>query len=130
MDQLTLIIISAVLNGVFAAIGLYIGMTKGTSKTVDKILDKIEERSKKSATAQRLIKALEASDKLFGDDQTIAQVTRFFKTAGDFLQSQEARTLLKAFTMPTIPSDPPLIRKVNKIGEVKGCRKKKKKAEP
>jgi hypothetical protein len=119
MDQLTLIVISAILNGVFAAIGLYLGFTKGTDRTVDKILDKIEERSKKSPTAQRLIKALETSDKLFGDDQAIAQITRFFKAAGDLLQSPEAKNLFKNLSSYSVPVDAPPIKKINKLQEVK-----------
>jgi hypothetical protein len=41
MDQLELVIISAILNGLFASIGIYIGLKKGTEKTVDTILDRL-----------------------------------------------------------------------------------------
>lgn len=91
MNQLELIVISAVLNGIFAAIGLYIGLTRGTGKTVDVALVKIEKRMKKSPTVQRLSKTLEIVDKLFGDDQAVEQMTGFFKEARELVGSPEAK---------------------------------------
>lgn len=114
MDQLELVIISAILNGLFASIGIYIGLKKGTEKTVDTILDRLQKRLNKSPTAQKLIKAIETSDKLFGDDQLIAQATNLFKEATRLVSSQEARTFLKSLA-DIMSAKPPEIKKVKKL---------------
>ena len=97
-DQLLLIVASALLNGLFAALALYVGFTRGSGKTVDIALDKIERRSKESPALQRFLKVIEMTDKLFGDEQTIEQITRFFKEAGDLVSSPEAKNFFKNVT--------------------------------
>lgn len=98
MNELALVITAAIVNGVFAAIGLYIGFTKGTAKTVDIALDKIQKRSEKSPTFQRLIKAMEMTDKIFGDEQAVEQFIRFFKGAADLVGSPEAKNFFENAT--------------------------------
>lgn len=95
IDQLTLVLISAVITASFSAIGIYIGFTKGSAKTVDIALDKIEKRSKESPTIKRIMKVMEMIDKLFGDKQAVEQMTRFFKEAGDLVSSKEAKNFFK-----------------------------------
>ena len=80
------------------AIALYIGMTKGTGKTVDIALDKIEKRTKDSPTIKRLFKLMEMSDKLFGDEQAVEQITGFFKEARELVSSPEAKQFFKNVT--------------------------------
>lgn len=98
MDELTMLIIGAILNCISLAIGAYIGMSMGSKRTVSIALDEIEKRSKKSPTAQRALKAMEMLDKVFGDDQAIEQVTRFFREAGDLVSSPEAKNFFKNIT--------------------------------
>lgn len=116
MDQLTLIVISAVLNAVCAAIGLYIGFTRGTAKTVDIVIEKLKERLQESPAAQKLIKTIETADKLFGDDQAVEQVTRFFREASNLLSSPEAKNFIANLTalMTTLMTKPPP-KKVKKV---------------
>ena len=85
-DSFALIVISAVINGLFAVLAVYLGVLKGTGKTVDIALDRIEKRAKESPTAQRLMKLAEMSDKLFGDDQAVEQMTGFFKSARELAE--------------------------------------------
>jgi hypothetical protein len=47
---------------------------------------------------KRLMKAMEMSDKLFGDEQAIEQVTKFFKEASELVGSPEARSFFKNVT--------------------------------
>jgi len=114
MDQLTLVIVSAILNAVCAAIGLYVGFTKGSSKTVDVILDRLQKRLEKSPAAQKLINAIETTDKLFGDDQAIEQITRFFREASNLVSSPEAKNFIQNLTA-LITAEPPPLKKVNKL---------------
>jgi hypothetical protein len=114
MDQLELVIISAILNGLFASIGIYIGLKKGTEKTVDTLLDRLQKRLNKSPAAQKLIKAIETSDKLFGDDQLITQATNFFKEASNLVSSEEARGFFKNLAA-IMAAKPPPIKKVKKL---------------
>jgi len=80
------------LMGILATpIAFYLGFTKGTGKTIDIALEKVEAKMKKSPTAQRLLKVLEMSDKLFGDAQTIEQITGFFKEARELVSGPEAK---------------------------------------
>lgn len=92
------IIVSALISGIIFGVFMYIGMTKGSEKTVDVVLKKIEEKTEKSPTAQRLLKFLEKSDELFGDDKLVENVTRFFKEAGDLVSSKEAKNFFKNTT--------------------------------
>jgi len=56
VDQLSLLIISAISNGVMTAAALYIGMYLGTRKTVDVVIDRLQKRFGKSPTVQQLTK--------------------------------------------------------------------------
>jgi hypothetical protein len=47
---------------------------------------------------KRLMKAMEMTDKLFGDEQAIEQVTKFFKEASELVGSPEARSFFKNVT--------------------------------
>ncbi|MBA7489936.1 hypothetical protein ES702_00470 [subsurface metagenome] len=110
IDPLTLTLIAAILNGVSLAIGMIIG-TRMTGNIFEKKLNKM---INKSATAQRFMKLLEKADKIFGDDQAVEQVTRFFKEATDLVSSPEAKNffknmteIMKGLSRPKNPSLPP-----------------------
>ena len=94
MDELALTLIAAMLNGVALAIGMIIG-TRLTGSTFRKEFERL---TSKSPTAQRLLKLLEKSDEIFGDEQLVKQVTRFFKEAGDLVSSDEAKNFFKNAT--------------------------------
>lgn len=102
MDQLALelvlVVVTALINGIFMGVFMYIGLTKGSEKTVDVALKKIEKKSNESPTAQRMLKFLEKSDEIFGDDKLVENVTRFFKEAGDLVSSEEAKNFFKNTT--------------------------------
>ena len=97
-EQIIQTVLPAVVSAIATAIALYIGFTKGTSKTVDIALDKLEKRMKVSPTAKRVMKALEMSEKLFGDDQAVFQITHFFKEATELVSSEEAKNFFKNAT--------------------------------
>jgi len=95
-------------NIVATPIVFYLGFMKGTSKTVETAYDKITEKAKESPTAKRLLKMFEQSEKLFGDDQAVEQITQFFKEARVLVTSPEAKAFftnatatLKQFSAPT-----------------------------
>jgi hypothetical protein len=113
LDQLELVIISAIFNGIITAIAIYIGFRKGTEKTVDIILDRLQKRLNQSPAAQKLMKAIETSDKLFGDDQLITQATNFFKQASNLVSSQETKNFIKTLTNLLTTKPPP--KKVKKL---------------
>ena len=94
MDELLLTLIAAVLNGVSLAVGMVLG-TRLTGRTLRK---EIKNFSDESPTAQMLIKFLKQADKLFGDDQLVEQVTKFFKEASDLVSSPEAKNFFKNIT--------------------------------
>ena len=79
-------------------IAFYLGFTKGTGKTIDIALEKVELKMKKSPTAQRLLKLLETSDKLFGDEQAVEQITNFFKEARELVGSTEVKNFFTNLT--------------------------------
>jgi hypothetical protein len=47
---------------------------------------------------KRLMKAMEMTDKLFGDEQAIEQVTKFFKEASELVGSPEAKNFFRNVT--------------------------------
>jgi hypothetical protein len=47
---------------------------------------------------KRLMKAMEMTDKLFGDEQAIEQVTKFFKEASELVGSSEAKNFFRNVT--------------------------------
>lgn len=79
-------------------IAFYLGFTKGTGKTIDIAIEKVEAKVKKSPTAQRLLKLMEKSDELFGDDQAVAQITKFFREATSLVSSPEAKNFFTNMT--------------------------------
>jgi len=87
LDQLILTLISALING----IALMVGMWLGTRMTSDAIERKIKNILDKSPTAKRFARLMEQTDKLFGDEQAVEQVTRFFREATKLVTSPEAR---------------------------------------
>lgn len=95
--QLLIVIVSAVANGVM----IYIGFSRGSAKTVDLAIEKLEKRAQKSPTAQRLQKIMEASDRLFGDDKAVEQMSKFMKEGTELMsdlnrlaKSPEAKEIL------------------------------------
>ncbi|GAI39486.1 unnamed protein product, partial [marine sediment metagenome] len=65
-------------------------------------------RAEKSPTVEALKKMLATSDKLFGDDQAIEQITRFFKEASDLVP--EVKKLLTSLKQPAPP-----MKEINKM---------------
>ena len=116
IDQLTLTLIAAVINGASLMIGMYLG-TRMTGDVFEKKLTKMIE---KSSTAQRLTKLLEMSDKLFESEQAVEQFTRFFKEAADLVSSKEAKNFFKNVTelMKDLGSEPEVKLKLPKKKEV------------
>lgn len=94
MDEIIISILAALFNGVMLMLGVYLG-SRMTGDVFEKKFTKIID---KSPTAQRLIKLLEKSDKLFGDEQAVEQFTRFFKEAADLVSSPEAKNFFKNAT--------------------------------
>lgn len=95
--QILLIIVSAVANGVM----IYVGFSRGSAKTIDLTIEKMEQRARESPTAQRLLKIMEASDRLFGDDEAVGQMSKFFKEGTELMsdlnrlaKSSEAKEVL------------------------------------
>ena len=87
------------LVGIFATpIAFYIGFTKGTGKTVDVALDRLNEKLKERPTYKRLVKMMEKSDEIFGDDQALEQITGFFREARALVSSPEAKTFFRNAT--------------------------------
>lgn len=84
-----------VASAILTPVLLYVAFSRGTGKTVDIALDRIEKRAKGSPTAIRLLKIAEMTDKLFGDDQAIEQITRFFTEARCLVSGDEAKNFFK-----------------------------------
>jgi len=92
------IILPAIVSAVSTAVPVYIGVVIGVPKEFDNAIDKIEEKMQKSPTAKRAMKLFEMSDKLFGDEQAVAQITAFFKEARELVGSPEAKNFFKNAT--------------------------------
>jgi hypothetical protein len=95
MDTELLMLIIQVLGSVLSPIVLYYAFKRGAEKTIDIAIEKLEKKYEVSPTAQRLAKLLETSDQLFGDDQLVQNVTKFFKEAGEWVSSPEAKNVFK-----------------------------------
>jgi len=113
IDPMTQIVLPAIVSAVSTAVPLYIGIVLGIPKEIDVVMDSLEARLSKSPTAQRAKRFLELSDKMFGDDQAIAQVTSFFREARELVSSPEAKNffknateLMKQFTSKEAPTQP------------------------
>jgi hypothetical protein len=93
MDTYTILkdIVLPVVSIMATPIAFYLGFTKGTGKTMDVAFDKLEKRMKESPTAQRLLKLMNKSDELFGDDKAVEQITGFFREARALVTSPEAK---------------------------------------
>jgi len=94
VDELWLTLLSSLLGGVSLAVGMIIG----TRLTGDVFEKKLKKMTDESPTAQMLIKFLKQADKLFGDDQLVEQVTKFFKEASDLVSSPEAKNFFANVT--------------------------------
>jgi len=91
INLFTTVVLPAIVSAVSTAIPVYIGIVIGVPKEFDNAMNAIEKKLKKSSTAKRAIKFLELSEKLFGDDQVVEQITGFFKEARGLVSSPEAR---------------------------------------
>ena len=73
-------------------------MIVGTRMTGDTLEKKVKKMVNDSPTSQRLLKIMEKSDKLFGDDQAVEQITGFFKEARTLVSSSEAKNFFANVT--------------------------------
>jgi hypothetical protein len=92
------VILPAIVSAVSTAIPVYIGVVIGVPKEIDNAFDTITKKLQKSPTAQRMLKLMEMSDKLFGDEQAVEQITGFFKEARALVSSPEAKNFFKNMT--------------------------------
>lgn len=97
-DTQLLIAILSLVTSILSPIALYFAFKKGAEETIDIAIKKVEEKTKTSPTAQRVADLLAATDKIFGDDQLVQSITRFFKEAGDLVSSPEAKNFFKNTT--------------------------------
>lgn len=91
------IIITAMLNGTFLAIGMIIG----TRMTGDVFEKKIMKIMKKSPTVKSLAKFVKKADKMFEEGKAealIEKVTKFFDDASELVSSPEAKNFFKNVT--------------------------------
>jgi len=98
IDVVTNIIIPAIVSAVSTAVPLYIGIKIGIPNEIDAVLNKLQERMSKSPTAKRALKMMALSDKLFGDEQAVEQITGFFKEARTLVSSSEAKNFFANVT--------------------------------
>jgi len=94
LDQLLLMLISAVINGCMLALGMIVG-TKLTSRALKKeILSIIEE----SGTAQTARKIIEKVDDMLKNQELIDKATTFFDEATKVVTSKETKEFLNALS--------------------------------
>ena len=93
------IILPAIVSAVSTAVPVYIGVVIGVPKEIDNAFDTITAKMKESPTAKRAMKLMEMSDKLFGDEQAVEQITGFFKEARVLVSSPEAKNFFKNVTV-------------------------------
>jgi hypothetical protein len=98
IDIVANVIIPAIVSAVSTGIPIYISIKWGIPKEFEVALNMVEKRISKSPTAKRLLKVMEMSDKLFGDEQAVEQITGFFKEARELVSSPEAKNLLENLT--------------------------------
>jgi hypothetical protein len=115
------IILPAIVSAVSTAIPVYIGVVIGVPKEFNNAFDTIEKRMQKSPTAKRAMKLMEMSDKLFGDEQAIEQITGFFKDARALVSSPEAKNFFANATtlMKDLGSETKVELKLPKKKEVR-----------
>jgi len=118
VDELTYIVLSALVNGAVMAVALYIGMRKGTEKTVDIVIERLRKRLGGSPTAKRLERLLESADRLLGDEELAGQAARFFKEATDLVSSREARDFFRSLAdlLKAMTARPPPMKEVVELG--------------
>ena len=118
MDELSYIVLSALVNGAVMALALYIGVRKGVEKTVDVVVERVQRRLARSPAARRLEELLERADKVLGDDELVGQATRFFKEAADLVSSREARAFFASLAelLRSLTSRPP-VKEVERLAE-------------
>jgi len=63
IEELTIAIITALINGLFISIGLYIGYTKGTRKAVRIAIEEIEKHLSNNQTLQLILANLNNPNK-------------------------------------------------------------------
>ena len=99
IDIVANIIIPAIVSAVSTAIPIYISIRWGIPKEFEVALNMVEKRISKSPTAKRFLKVMEMSDKLFGDEQAVEQITGFFKEARELVSSPEAKQFFANVTI-------------------------------
>jgi len=117
LDELSYIVLSALVNGAVMTVALYVGMRKGVEKAVDAVIDRLRERLGRSPAAKRLERALESLDRLLGDERLLEQATKFFAEAAKLASSQEARNFFASLAelARALTVRPPL-REVRQLG--------------
>jgi len=98
IDIVANVIIPAIVSAVSTGIPIYISIKWGIPKEFEVALNMVEKRISKSPTAKRLLKVMEMSDKLFGDEQAVEQITGFFKEARELVSSPEAKNFFANVT--------------------------------
>ena len=120
IDIVANIIIPAIVSAVSTAIPIYISIRWGIPKEFEVALNMVEKRISKSPTAKRFLKVMEMSDKLFGDEQAVEQITGFFKEARELVSSPEAKQFFANVTilMKQLSEEPEVKLKLPKKKEV------------
>jgi hypothetical protein len=98
IDVFATVILPAIVSAVSTAVPVYIGVVIGVPKEIDNAFDAITAKLQKSPTAKRMMNLLEMSDKIFGDEQAVEQITGFFKEARALVNSPEAKNFFKNAT--------------------------------
>lgn len=91
MDELLILLFSALLNGIMLAVGMIIG-TRLTADTFEKKISKMIE---KSETANRVTRVLREAE----EKRILDKVETFFTKATELLESEEAKNLFKNLTV-------------------------------
>jgi len=100
LDEISLIIFSAVINAIMTGFGIYLGFRLGVQKTVDLIIDRLQKRYLESSNARELV----------------GLVSSFFRNMNELMGSSEVKTLIcDVSTLLRQLSTPPPKRKVKKL---------------
>lgn len=108
MNELLIVVISAILQGIMLMIGMLIG-TRLSAKEIKRELRGMLEKSETAVIAGKLIKKL---DELLANEEVTANAAKFFKAGTELLTSPEAKNFFKNVTtlMKDLSGEPKLTK--------------------
>lgn len=98
MNEIMILLVATILNGISMLIGTYIGLKMGAKATGEEFEKRAMRVIDTSPTARAMKKMVMKADEMLESQNLVVEATRFFKEAREAISSPEVKTLIKNVT--------------------------------